>query len=269
MSKLSFFFHQLIQSATSLTYYNSVLKARLLSSVKFFSFFLFITMVLSIIIPALLALPFMPKAMNELEKLYPQNLEVNISNGEISTNQPEPYYLFEDKDSVAIIDTTGGLIDIPFGKTGVLITKNKIITRDTNGFEEKSYNLSEFKQNLTINKSLVNTLFEKIKPVIVALAIIFFILFFPFLFLMLLLLTLLYVLFVTIFPLVISRALNLGLSYKNLLKISLHAFALPKLLQIIFGDLLKVNFPPFSFTLIYLAFITIILTTINKKQQNV
>lgn len=224
-------------------------------------------MVLSIIIPALLALPFMPKAMNELEKLYPQNLEITLSNGEISTNQPEPYYLFEDKDSVAIIDTTGVLTDVPTGKTGVLITKNKIITRDTNGFEEKSYNLSEFKENLTINKSLVSTLFEKLKPVIFALAIIFFILFFPFLFLMLLFFTLLYVLFITIFPLIISKTLSLGLSYKNLLKISLHAFALPKLIEIIFGDLLKVNFPPFSFTLIYLAFIVVILASLKKADK--
>lgn len=267
MSKLSYFFNSLIQSATSPTYYKDVLKARLLSSIKFFSFFLFITMLLSVIIPALLALPLMPKAMNELEKLYPQSLEVNINNGEVSTNQTEPYYLFEDKGSVAIIDTTGALTDIPAGKTGVLITKNKIITRDTNGFEEKSYNLSGFKDNLTINKSLISTLLEKLKPVIIIIAVIFFILFFPVLFLILLFFTFVYALFITIFPLILSKVLNLGLNYKNLLKVSLHAFALPKLVQLIFGDLLKINFPPFSFTLFYLAFILIIMVSLKNTEK--
>lgn len=268
MSKLKFFFHSFVQSASNPGYYKEVTKSRFLSSLKYFSFFVLLTFTLSFIVPLLLSLPFIPEAVKEIEKLFPPDLEIKIQNGEVSTNQPEPYYLLNENSSVVVIDTTGALTDIPEGRSGVLVTKNKIITRDQSRIEERSYNLSSFKDSLIINKDLVSQIVKKLKPFILAVLVVFFIFLYPLIFLSALTFNLIYILIITFFPTALSKILHLGHTYKNLLKISLHAFTLPKLVQIIFGDTLKVNFPPFSFTLFYLAFITIILATINKKQQN-
>lgn len=268
MKKLKFFIQSLVKSTTQPSYYVDVIKAPMSSSLKFFSFFLFLLLLIEIIAPLLLAIPAIPQATKELDKLYPSDLEIKIENGQLSTNRSEPYYIVNDQDAILAIDTTGTLQDIPEGKSGVLITKDRVITKDSNGFEERVYKLSQFKDSLVINKDLVTSLIQKAKPIIAIIFLVFLIIILPFIYMGLLITNLIYAALINIFPYTISKLLSLRYnSYSDLIKISLHAFVLPQILQLILVTFLKISFPPFSFTLFYLTFITIILISLKNANE--
>lgn len=265
MSKIKFFLQSVYQSAVKPDYYTEVIKAGLSSSVKYLSLLVLTTTFFSLIIPLMASAWTLPEKISEIENAYPENLEVKLEKGQVSTNQSEPYYLVNNTDGVIVIDTTGNLENLPDMKAGVLITRNKIITRDTNGIEERSYNLSSFEKSITVNRELVSSLLQKLKPLVFPIILLGGILLYPFIFSSVLLFDLIYIFFINFIPFFLSRILNLGFSFKNLLKISIHAYTFPFLLQFLVSKILKITFPPFSFTLIYLAFTTTVLVRLNKK----
>ncbi len=84
---------------------------------------------------------FVKKEISPLLEEFP---EITIKNGEVSINEPMPYFL-GDPDTgavVAIIDTTGEITDLEGADERVLLTKNKLILRK-NKMETRGYDLSQ------------------------------------------------------------------------------------------------------------------------------
>ncbi len=99
---------------------------------------------------------------NEAPAFVEQVPEITITDGEVSIEEPQPYYIKapDTNDVLAIIDTTGKieiLEDVEDANTIVLLTKTDVIIRESK-FETRSYDLSDVEKFALSSDDITNWL---------------------------------------------------------------------------------------------------------------
>lgn len=83
---------------------------------------------------------------NDAPSVVEQIPEITITDGQISIEEPQPYYirLPDSNDIIAVIDTTGSIESPEDANAFLLLTNNSIITRQSD-FETRTFDLSQVK----------------------------------------------------------------------------------------------------------------------------
>ncbi len=102
---------------------------------------------------------------NEAPRIVEQVPKITITNGEVSIDEPQPYYIkTPDSNSVlAIIDTTGTIKSLENTGAYCLLTKNTVIIRQSD-VETRAYSLSQVKNFVLTSDRIMKWLqiFKKI-----------------------------------------------------------------------------------------------------------
>jgi hypothetical protein len=104
---------------------------------------------------------------NEAPTIVDQVPEITITDGQVSIDEPQPYYvkLPDSNEVIAIIDTTGTIQSIEDTKAFCLLTKNSLIMKQSN-FETRTYDLSQVK-SFTVSSSGIMKFLHIIKKILV------------------------------------------------------------------------------------------------------
>ena len=130
---------QVFKSMTSGKFYQQMSERRFSEALKYFSLLiLFVTTLLSVRFAFEIL-----KGLSAFETWSREHLpEIMIEKGKVSTNVPEPWRK-EEKDFVAIIDTTGKTAQIEEAyPQGILLTQNRLIIKQ-GPYETRNYDLSQ------------------------------------------------------------------------------------------------------------------------------
>ncbi len=128
-------FKQIKNSVYGPEYYkNIVASTKLRSSIKYFAKFSLLIATLFVVV-AVVTWPLVSKlankALDSMVALYPNDLEVNIVNGQASINQPEPYFIksADGTESLAVINTKEDFSISKFRSYGVpfMLTKTELV----------------------------------------------------------------------------------------------------------------------------------------------
>lgn len=261
------FFQTIKNSIYSPQFYSQISQKSFGKSV---GYFLLLVLILTAIKSLTLIGPLIFELPNQLQTViketvncYPEDLEIKISSGQVTTNVQEPYFIdsceieSEANQPLLVIDT-----NTPFSKTQLdqyktvaWLTKDSIVYKKSN-LETRSYSLTEIK-DFKLNKTSVDSLSSMISPwlkfagpALMFLAFIGIYLSYDFKLIYLLALAAVIWLLAKIF----KKTLPYGQSYK----LGLHAITLPFLVELVINFTSKwTNFSgfPFMFTLIALGVI--------------
>ncbi len=238
------FFINLWRSTTNFRFYKEVAFQKVSKSIGyFFLFILLITLILSMKFSTALI-----QGMGEVSKELGDRLpEIRIENGVVSTDVQEPFVI-EEKNFIFIIDTTEKTTTIdPSYKQGILLTKNKLIHKQSE-IETRAYDLSKIK-SFTLNKEAM----ERWKETFSRFALpILLVSLFPYF----ILVKLIQILLFSLIALIMNTVTKANLKYENLFNISLFALTPPVLLATIF-NLAGLKVPLFG--LLYVAIYIIFL----------
>ena len=238
------FFINLWRSVTSFRFYKEIAFQKVSKSIGyFFLFILLITLVLSMKRSTALI-----QGMDEVSKELGDKLpEIRIEDGVVSTDAQEPFVI-EEKNFIFIIDTTGKITTVdPSYKQGILLTKNKLIHRQSE-IETREYDLSKIKF-FTVNKAAMERwrkTFSRFAFPILLVSL------FPYF----VVVKLIQILLFSLMALVMNTATKANLKYENLFNISLFALTPPVLLATIF-NLAGLKIPLFGlfYIAIYIVFL--------------
>lgn len=286
MNKVKTFFFVLKNSLTKPIYYRSVLKAPISFSIKFlYSFVVFILFiqVSFFSVQAAFLLPQLPEAITVIEKrlnsLYPQNLVITVTDGNVRTNVKEPVFIDfpEIKDAkydhFITIDTNSSHEDYSELKTFFLVTKKEVVYPEStlDGSRYQSAPLERI-ENTTVTRHDYDLLLGDALPFLTSL---------PqnapyYLLLGVFVIPLVAGVFQTVGYLIqllilsfmtwaIAQLFGISLSYKKAFQLGLHAIAAPILL--LFFLQATGNAFPLVFTSGFLLWIVIILSKLNKVTE--
>lgn len=222
-------------------FYSQVLKKSFKESIVYF---LLLILLLTTIRLITLIPTFMfeaPRAIRDfaatLINCYPKELEISITNGQISTNVQEPYIIpscesLDNTKDVLVIDTKNPFSPAKFEeyKAAVWITKTSVVYKK-NDFETRSYSFSQIK-DFKLDEGVLNSFYDKLSP------------YFKFVGPLLLLLSLIgiylsydvrliYLLVIALIVWLISKVLKKNLNYWQSYKIGLHAITLGLIVELI------------------------------------
>lgn len=284
MKKLKAFFYIFKNSAFKPVYYLDVLKVKFNFSLKYFLFFFF---VISFLTAATMSFsvvqkgrPFLEKVKKTVPQLYPKNLNIDIKDGQVSTNVPEPFFIPIDPElfppdiskalktqpiqNIMVIDTSVPPSEIKKYQTFVLLTKDSVAFLGDQG-EIRIQSLEEVKE-FTINKDVINTAWQQVLPFfdkVIPFVIVALFLFIPPAFVIG---KFFYLLFLTFLTWIIAQVYKLrSVNYGKALQINLHAITLPTIIVSVFQLLGVTPKIPFFQTIILLIFILIIFSSIKEK----
>lgn len=181
---------------------------------------------------------------------YPPELVVNVKNGQLSTNQPDPYFInlpkqFDSKTQpgkfhLIAIDTKGRVEDFAKYNSAVLLTKTAAVSTDKND----TLKVYPFKSsyNFKVDKNSYDTLAAKImpylanaKPIIIGIIILFLIID-PFILAGLGLVgKMISMAFWSIIFFIIAKLMSKNLTYKQIYKLSFFGNTLPIVISSILG----------------------------------
>jgi hypothetical protein len=287
VGKINTFFSCLIKSFSSPAYYRDILNARFSFSLKYFLIFFFFYAVVGTVFVGIKTIPplshFIKVFPSRIEAVYPQELEIYLKDGTISTNVQEPYALPLNKieeifseqvlgDStmagiinLVVIDTQNGNTEnFSNYQTVSLVTKKNIIMMDKDGVL-KVYSIDP-SINLTVNKALVSQIIGKVAPYLnyltplMVAAVFLALLTFPsggYMF---------YLVFFAFVLWLFSRIVKSELSYTKSYQLGLHMCTITATL---FGLLTLLNLEfsfPFAQTIILLIFSYFVLAEIKKSR---
>lgn len=294
MGKIKTWFYVFRQSITNPSYYADVLKVDFWFSFKYLLLLLFIiSLVPSISLSSYLIkkLPDIDKVtkqgLNTIKQIYPSDLSLTIIKGKLYTNVKEPYYIdsiegFEKSlqgsnyNHLITIDTQGIIDDYPKYKTVILVTQDGIIypSKSTSNkhTQPQVFFFNQIKQNFTFNKRVYIEMVSKIEPYVayVKSLVIFIILSLfliaPFLTSLFFLLgKLIQLLYLSLISLILSKLMKVGLEYKEVYRLSMHAITTPILLVAVLNTLaLKIQF---SYTLCYLVYMVVVFSRLTAKEK--
>lgn len=288
MGKINTFIHVLKKTFTSPLYYKEILKAPFSFSLKFFIFYFFL---FSIITTLFVSINFLSKTQSYIRNLpamlieaYPEELELKIRNGEVSTNVKEPFKITvkevekvfeenkdnvlgakeEDVENILVIDTSGTMEDFEKYNTAVLITKKNIMYISDQGRHE-SIPLSEV-GDVTINRNMVEMFVGKAAPLLnlVFPGLVLFVFIGTFSFLPFA--NMVYLLFFALVLWIIAKLMKYVLSFRKAYQMGLHLVVITTTL---FGllSLIKVNVTfPFLQTIILSVLSIVILNKIKGNE---
>lgn len=185
MSKLATFFYVLRRTFTDLSYYHEISKASFWFSYKYLTVYVFFYAVVATIYFGVTLVPkvnyFLDGLPEKIVDVFPQELTINVINGEVYTNVQEPYFItldsleekFVDEKVLSVsteklinmlaIDTNAKVEDFDNYQTLVLLTKNAVVARDREGTR---FTKLDSKMNLVINRELIETGVRKFEPYI-------------------------------------------------------------------------------------------------------
>jgi len=158
LKRLKAFFYILNKSVTSPAYYKDVIASNINLSVKYF---LFLTLVLSVVGAAVVASKVAPSLQKEVRNItetvlevYPQDLVINVEDGKIKLNREEPVIIkFPQREddassetsaepgidnslgleNLVVIDPKGTIEDLEKYNTLILINETNILARNATG----------------------------------------------------------------------------------------------------------------------------------------
>lgn len=270
------FFQTIKSSIYSPIFYSGINKKSFKTA---FGYFLLLILILTFINTLNLIKPVAIIFPAELQKgivgvadCFPKNLEVNINNGQLATNQTEPYFIsctnlgLKPGENLVVIDTKTPFSAEKFAeyKTPVWVTKSSIISKK-DSFETRSYSLTEVK-NYKLNKQVADSYFQTIKPWFNFVGPILLIISFVGIYIAYLL-KLIYLLILAVLIWVLSKVFKHTLSYSQSYKTGLYAITLGLIIEL--GVNLTGRFThfygfPFMFTIISLGVVTVNLFTTKK-----
>lgn len=221
---------------------------------------------LTLIGPLIFELPGqLQTVIKETVNCYPEDLEIKITNGQVTTNVQEPYFIsscgIESKTDqpLLVIDTNA-----PFSKTqldqyktAVWLTKDSIVYKKSD-LETRSYSLTEIK-DFKLNKASIDSLSNMISPwlkfagpILLFLAFIGIYLSYDF--------RLIYLLFLAAVIWLLAKIFKKTLPYGQSYKLGLYAITLGLIVELLVsltGRLTQFHGFPFMFTLITLGVVFI------------
>lgn len=293
MNTFKTFFYSLRRSLFDLSYYKDIAKAKLGFSLKYLWFLLFILTLIKVITLTgayVVARPSITPAVNNtftyVENLYPRGLELNIKNGQLSTNVKEPYVFELDKNMrgvgekrhFMVIDTQGTIEDYPYYNAYVLATKNAVVypskSRNNQINETSVFYFRDIKQDVKIDEKVVDGIIDKIRPY--AAKAVFFVDWFVGIGLVALLVfgsvfwtasIMFGLLLLNVIIWIVSKLMRRPYSYGDLYRMGMHAVTWP----IIFSEavfLLKLPIPNL-YALIFLIFMIIVLIRSEETEKPV
>lgn len=143
----------MIQSLKDLNYGNKIVKFSLPQVIwHWFKYVLGIG-ICGLVIGICALVYFTPQIPKFLSDKLPE-VSLSIKDGQVSTNMIEPF-IWGDKSMALIINTKGTVDDLKEYRSGVLILKDKLVAK--NDKETKLIDLSDFKEELTLSKSVIIT----------------------------------------------------------------------------------------------------------------
>jgi hypothetical protein len=172
------FLNKIHRSVYSPEFYSKIAKQSFGSAL---SYFLILSLLLTIITAAFPIFSFLTGGRNEIQtfanqikNIYPSELEIKVKNGNVTTNVEEPYFIpipSDDKSAsaegnLAVIDTKTPFSAKQFNeyRTFVWVTKDTLIMKaDEDSAQLRSFDLSEV-SDVTLNKNSVNTFIAKFTP---------------------------------------------------------------------------------------------------------
>lgn len=211
------------------------------------------------------------KAITEVVNFYPDQLEIKITKGLITTNQVEPYFLSLPADStvfenprspvnILVIDTKTPFSSTQFNEyqTVAWLTKDTIFYKSGNRSEIKAFDLTKI-GDFTVNKNLINSLEKTILPWLKYTGPILAFLIFTGVYLSYDF-RLLYLFFLAFLIWLLTKVFKKTLSYGQSYKMGLYAITLGLIIETILSLTSQwISFPnlPFMFTIISLAIIVV------------
>lgn len=249
----------------------------------FFVFTLFISS--SVFAYRLLSqVPKIPSFVQQVRKnalsAYPNNLEVRVRKGVVSTNVKEPYYLdissLKNKGGrhFLVINTKASVNYYNSCNCVVLLTKDALVYPKESNSAMTTYQVTQFEkdQSFTINKKIYNAFLAKVLPYLnyaPALFITFTVLvFFAWPFVGSVFLTLgqvLYLLVMSVLLWFLARLMKKTLTFVQVHQLGLHALTLPVVLTTILG-LFGVEVSG-AYTIVFLLWMIVVFTRLNGSLQ--
>lgn len=280
------FFRTLVKTFTSPSYYADILRAPFGFSLKYFFFFFFLysaagtaVFLVQFIHPVSTYVSDLPDA---IRTIYPEELEVYIKDGLISTNVAEPYAipiteanglfpllshsgisegLSAPVENFLVIETSGNAEDFADYKTLILMTQKSIVMADSQG--TRLYTLDSL-INKTITRADADALSEMITPFVKLFlpATIVLTLFGLFVFATSFYTT--YLLFFAFLLFLLSKIMRAGLSYKASYKFGLHMCTITAAVLGILGLVPIIPDVPFLQTVLLLLWGFVVLSAVKK-----
>lgn len=289
MNKLKTFLNAFVKTFTSPDYYGDILAAPFKFSLKFFFFYFFLYSFISTSILTISTFIPLQKglmlAVPRLSEIVPEELEINIKDGNVTTNVQEPYYvpidtvenLFKNINRnvlgaasnkpryLLVIDTNAKIEDFTTYQTEFLLTKNFLTYYKDNRIEVAP--LSQIK-NATISRATLDVLLKNLIPytqyvatVLMSATFIFTLIFLP-------LAKFYYSLFLAFVLYILTKFFNLTLTYKKLLQISLHLVVVSTtLFSLLSLTPIKLSFPFLQTILLSIAGVFILNKIKRLKSQ--
>jgi len=264
-------------------YYSEILNKPVSYSFKYFLSLAGLIALITTIIISFSALPKMNKFINEIGpnvlKYYPDNLEVTVRDGKVSTNVPEPYFIkipaefknngqglgnkstrtapdITEMDNLLVIDTASPLtIDLfKSYKTLALLSRDSMAYYDNNAVKIQSLDKTF---NGIITKAKVSEAINKVMPYLKILPFVLVPIIFIFSFIGFVLGNLFYLIFGAFVIWVAAKIRNRKLGYGTAYQIGFHAITLGVILEsTVFWFYPNLEFP-FFFTILMLAIVWI------------
>lgn len=256
MKKIKAFFYILTKSATSPAYYRDVVTTSLGFSIKYFLMLALVISLISGIISLVITLPKINQTFGniteDVKNLYPRDLVVKVQDGQMSINQPEPYFIkfpgseefnsdlvktdetekAEMPENLLVFDAAGTLDSLDTYKTLILINKTNILTKNPNSEKIEAYPLKDL-PNGEFSKDTFAKLMDKLQVFVRLIPYLYFAIISVFLFLYNFVYRFLYALIVGVMLWILGAMLNTQLTYTKNLKIALHALTLPMIIETI------------------------------------
>jgi len=247
------FFKEIGKTITDFKFYNRVKGFRLSKAMRYiFSLILLITLVLTI----RYSYDF-KKGLNVALDWAKKNLPpIEIQNGIVNVNVQQPYKVTEEGLAL-IIDTTGQINSLDEYGKGILLTKDKIIYKESE-IKTETYKLSNI-QSLRIDENFMNALRKNALWILSPLMFVFTYVGFCFA-------RFIQILLFSIFSLATSSIVNAKLSYKQLFNIGIYAITPSVILGALLA-LLGIQLPLFWILYSGLYIIYLIISIINCKEE--
>lgn len=277
--KMTRLFQKIKSSVYDPQFYSQIKHQKLTSTLKyFFLFILLLTATNTLILSYELGIRVPKEIKNFIDQSiisFPQDLEVNIDDGEVITNAAEPYFVpfpqsnsqYNGLNNILVIDTKTSYSSTQFNqyKTLAWLTKDSLFYQNRE-FDNRSLDLSKF-DNIKINRQFVEDLVAKINPwlnlagpILILAVFIGLLLAFSF--------NLTYFLFLALFIFFLSSIFKWGLNYSASYKTAIYSSTLAFLVDLVlFNTGAYTGFFgfPFLFTLTALCVATINLQNAEKS----
>lgn len=190
------------------------------------------------------------------EELKDNVPEFNITNGKLSIDVQQPYFLSKEEGKVFVIDTTGKFKpeDLNNYNEGFLVTKDKFY--QYTAAQSKTYDLKNFEG---LNKASLIKYFPYIK--------IFGILGFVFVYLWLILLKFIVALILSIIGLLVNSTNNKFIPYGQIFSMALYAWTLPMIIDTAF-NIIGIDFFGNGMVRLFIGILYLVLAIMKSPTQS-